>query len=141
MLPDWSVLWIIVLLIVLSIVLDRLVFRPVLKVIKQREDAAVSARQLAEKAADEARKASDEFDRKTSAARAEVYRQMEDMRRTALADRAALIDETRREADKTLADARAALDRDVTEARARLDADANALAADAAARILGRRAS
>lgn len=141
MLPDWSVLWIIVLLIVLSVTLDRLVFRPVLKVIKQREDAAVSARHLAEKAADEARKATDEFDRKTSDARAEVYRQMEEMRRTALADRAALIDDTRREADKTLADARAALDRDVKDARARLDADADALAADAAARILGRRAS
>jgi F-type H+-transporting ATPase subunit b len=140
-LPDLSVVWIIFLLIVLSIVLDRLVFRPVLKVIKQREDAAVSARQLAEKAADEARKASDEFDRKTSGARAEVYRQMEEMRRTALADRAALIDDTRREADKTLADARAQLDRDVQDARARLDADADALAADAAARILGRRAS
>jgi F-type H+-transporting ATPase subunit b len=139
--PDLSVLWIVGVILVLSVVLDRLVFRPVLAVIRQREDAVTSARALAEQAAAEARRAGDEFERRTTEARAEVYRQMDEMRRAALEDRTALIDATRKEADQALADARATLGRDVQQARARLEADADALAAEAATRILGRRAS
>ena len=44
--PDlFSIVWVIVFVLVLSVILDRLIFRPVLKVIKQREDAVTSARQ------------------------------------------------------------------------------------------------
>jgi F-type H+-transporting ATPase subunit b len=136
-----SVFWVVGLLLLLAVILDRLVFRPVLKVIKQREDAATSARTLAEQAAEEARRAGDEFEKKTQLARAEVYRQMDDMRRSAQADRTALIEETRKEAESALAQARADLARDVDTARARLDQDAEALATDAAARILGRQPS
>ena len=82
--PDWSVVWIVILVLALAAVLDRLILRPVLDVIKQREDAVTSARRLAEQAATEARQASEAFDRQTQDARAEVYRQMDDMRRAAL---------------------------------------------------------
>jgi F-type H+-transporting ATPase subunit b len=140
-LPDLSVLWVIVLILVHAAILDRLVFRPVLHVIKQREDAVTSARALAVEAGEEARRATDEFERKTREARAEIYQQMDDMRRTGLAERTALVEATRREAEQALATARAELARDVAEARAQLDADAEALAADAANRILGRRVS
>jgi F0F1-type ATP synthase membrane subunit b/b' len=63
------------------------------------------------------------------------------MRRAALEERTALVDETRKEAEKTLAEARATLERDVQSARTRLDADAEALAAEATEKILGRRVS
>jgi F0F1-type ATP synthase membrane subunit b/b' len=96
---------------------------------------------LAERAAAEARHATEEFDRKTQQARAEIYRQMDDMRQGALADRTALIDDTRREAEAALADARIQLARDVDAARATLNAEAEALASEATNRILGRRAS
>jgi F-type H+-transporting ATPase subunit b len=89
-LPDLSLFWVVFFVLVLSVILDRLLFRPVLHVIKQREAAATSARKLAEQAAAEARKATEEFDRKTAEARAEVYRQMDEMRREALAERAGL---------------------------------------------------
>ena len=89
----------------------------------------------------EARRATEEFDRKTAEARTEIYKQMDDMRRTALDARTGLVEATRKEAEQALADARTQLDRDVREARARLDQDADQLAAEAAARILGRRAS
>lgn len=141
MLPDWSVLWVVFFVLVLAVVLDRLVFRPVLSVIKQREEAVTSARALAERAADEARRASEEFDRKTQEARSDMYRQMDEMRRAALDERTALIDETRREADVALAGAKADLARDVAAARASLEHDAESLSAAAAERILGRRAS
>ena len=138
---DLSVLWVIGLLLLLSVILNRLVFKPVLAVIQKREDAVSSARQLAEQAAAEARHATEEFDRKTQLARAEIYRQMDDMRQAALADRTALIDDTRREAEAALADGRIQLARGVDAARATLGADAEALASEATNRILGRRAS
>lgn len=141
MLPDLSVFWVVFFVLLLTLILDRLFFRPLLGIIKQREDAVGSAKALADQAAAEARRATEEFDRQTATARAEVYRQMDEMRRAALDDRAALVDATRKEAEASLARARADLARDVADARARLDKDAEVLAADAASQILGRRVS
>jgi F-type H+-transporting ATPase subunit b len=141
LLPDLSVFWVVFFVLLLALILDRLFFRPLLGVIKQRESAAVSAKALADQAAAEARRATEEFDRQTTAARSEVYKQMDEMRRAAMEDRAALVDATRKEADAALTQARADLKRDVDEARARLDKDAEALATEAASRILGRRVS
>lgn len=141
MLPDLSVFWVVFFVLLLTLILDRLFFRPLLAIIKQREDAVGSAKALADQAAAEARRATEEFDRQTAIARTEVYRQMDEVRRAALDDRAALVDATRKEAEAALTQARADLARDVADARARLDKDAEALAADAASRILGRRVS
>lgn len=141
MLPDLSVFWVVFFVLLLTLILDRLFFRPLLAIIKQREDAVGSAKALADQAAAEARRATEEFDRQTASARADVYRQMDEMRRAALEDRAALVDATRKEAEATLAKARADLAADVADARARLDKDADALAAEAASQILGRRVS
>jgi F0F1-type ATP synthase membrane subunit b/b' len=66
---------------------------------------------------------------------------MEEIRRTALEERTALVGETRAEAERALAEARRSLAGEVERARARLDAEADSLAADATARILGRRPS
>lgn len=141
MLPDLSVFWVVFFVLLLTLILDRLFFRPLLAIIKQREDAVGSAKALADQAAAEARRATEEFDRQTAGARAEVYRQMDEMRRAALDDRTALVNATRKEAEVTLAQARADLATDVATARARLDKDAEAMAAEAASRILGRRVS
>lgn len=141
MLPDLSVLWVIFFLLVLTIVLDRLLFRPIQRVIRQREDAARSARELAERSAREAAAATAEFEKKTAAARAEVYRQMDDVRRTALDARAQILAQTRAEAEQQIASATAQLSADAEEAKRRLAAEAEALGAAAAERILGRRAS
>ena len=137
-LPDLSVFWVIGLVLTLAVILDRLVFRPVLKVVAHREQAVSSARVLAERAAEEARRASAEFERKTRDARAELHREMEEMRRAALEERTTLVGDTRREADQALATARASLAADVERARTRLEADAESLAAEATQRILGR---
>lgn len=140
MLPDLSVFWVVGLVLALAVILDRLVFKPILQVIKKREDAVTAARVLADQAAAEARAAAEEFERKTQAARAGIYRQMDEMRQAALADRAALVDATRKEAESALAEATTRLAQEVAAARATLDQDAQALAADATSQILGRRA-
>jgi len=140
-LPDLSVVWVIFFVLLLTIVLDRLLFKPVLRVVEARGRATSSARDLAERAASEARLAVAEFEQKTAAARGELYRQMDEMRRTATNERAAILARTRAEADAEIASASQQLTADAEEAKRRLQADAETLGAAIAERILGRQAS
>ena len=141
MLPDLSVVWVIFFVLLLTIVLDRLLFKPVLRVVEARGRATSSARDLAERAASEARLAVAEFEQKTAAARGELYRQMDEMRRTATNERAAILARTRAEADAEIASASQQLTADAEEAKRHLQADAETLGAAIAERILGRQAS
>ena len=141
MLPDVSVIWVIFFVLLLTVVLDRLLFKPLLRVMAERQRAITSARELAERSANEARLAVAEFDRKTSEARAELYKQMDEMRRTALDERSAILSRTRAEAEAEIAAASARLQSEAEEARRRLSADAEVLGGAVAERILGRRAS
>lgn len=141
MIPNLSVLWVIFFVLLLTVILDRLLFRPLLRTIAQREAAVRSARELAERSANEARAATAEFEQRTSVARAEIYKQMDEMRRAAMAERADILAATRAEAEAGIAAASATLQAEAEEARKRLTADADALGQAAAERILGRRAS
>lgn len=141
MLPDLSVLWVIFFVLLLTVVLDRLLFKPVLRVMAARDEATRSARELAERSASEARQASDEFEKRTTEARTELYRQMDEMRRAAMSERAEIMARTRAEAEAEVSAASAKLAEDADQARRRLDAEADALGAAVAERILGRRAS
>lgn len=141
MLPDLSVVWVIFFVLLLTFVLNRLLFKPLLRVMEERQRAVTSARELAERSAHEARRATAEFDRKTGEARADLYRQMDEMRRTALEERAAIMNQTRAEAESEISAASATLQAEADEARRRLSVDAEALGSAVAERILGRKAS
>jgi F-type H+-transporting ATPase subunit b len=138
MLPNLSVLWVIFFVLVLTFVVDRLLLRPVLDVIRKREAAIESARELARRSAKEAEAATAEFDRKTTAARAELYSEMDEMRRSAQGRRAEIVAATRAEAEAQVAEAARRLDAEADEAKRRLAAEAQALGAAAAEKILGR---
>lgn len=141
MLPDLSVLWVIFFVLLLTVILDRLLFKPILRVMGQREEAIRSARELAERSAAQAAQASQEFEKRTAEARSELYRQMDEMRRAATDERAAILARTRAEAEAQIAEASARLAADAEEARRKLSAEADALGAAVAERILGRKAS
>ena len=141
MIPDLSVVWIIVLVILLSIILDRLLLRPITQVMRQREGAIRSARELAESSRARAKAAADEFDAKTRAARADVYRQMEEKRRDALDRRADVVASTRAEVEKTAREAAERIQAQADAARAQIDRDADTLASTIVERVLGRKAS
>ena len=72
MLPDLSVFWVIFFVLLLTGVLNRLLFKPLQRVMAERERTIRSARELAERSATEARAAAAEFEAKTSSARAEI---------------------------------------------------------------------
>lgn len=141
MLPDLSVVWVIGFVLLLTAVLNRLLFKPVLRVMAERERAIASARDLAQQSANQARDAAAEFERRTREARAELYRQMDEMRRAATNTRVQILAETRAEAEAEVTVASARLKAEAEEARLTLAADAEALGAQVADRILGRKAS
>ena len=141
MIPDLSVFWIIGFVLLLSVILDRLLLRPVTRVMQEREGSIRSARELAESSRARADAASDEFESETRAARAEVYRQMEEKRRAALDRRAEIVAATRAEVEQKTGEATERIRSQAEAARAHLDRDAGALAATIVERVLGRKAS
>lgn len=140
MIPDLSVLWVIALLLLCVFVVNTLIFKPILQVSESRARAVRDARELAASAAQKAADASQQFDRTITAARTEVYKQMDDARRTALDKRAAIMADTKREAEAALAEAVGRLGTQAAAARAALDNEANTLAGAIVTRVLGRTA-
>ena len=128
-------------MLLLSWTLKRLLIAPLTEVMETRARAIRSAVALAETAAKKAAEATTEFVKKTAAARAEIYQQMDENRRELLARRAEILDETQRDAESNLADATERLKTQTAEARAQLERDAEALGLAAAEQVLGRKIS
>jgi F-type H+-transporting ATPase subunit b len=139
--PDLSTFWVIAFVLLLTVILDRLLLRPITRVMRAREAAIRSARDLADESQARAQAALDEFDAKTRAARAEVYRQMDEKRRAALASRASLLADTRQEIERSTDDASKRLAAQAAAARGQLERDADGLASTIVERVLGRKAS
>jgi F-type H+-transporting ATPase subunit b len=137
-LPDLSVLWVIGAILLLAVILDRWLFKPVLRVIRERETAVQSAMQMAEDATARAKAATAEFDSKMGAARADLYKQLDERRKAGDQYRNDLMAKTREEVDKTLAGARIELDEQVARATAKLEQDAEQLGREIADKVLGR---
>jgi F0F1-type ATP synthase membrane subunit b/b' len=138
--PGLAVIWVIVIVLLLAFVLDRGLFRPIGRVMREREAAVRSAQDMARQAADRAREATAEFEAKTRAAQAEIYREMEDNRRQANERRGAILAETRQQVEASVADASARLEAQAAEAQARLEKEADALGDAIVERVLGRKA-
>lgn len=141
MTPDLTVFWVILFVLLSAFIVDRLILRPILRVIDEREAAVKSARGLAERSAAQAQAAVAECDAKTSVARTEIYRQMDETRRQALERRAALLAETRQQAEAEIRDAALRVRQQADAARGQIDRDAAALAGAIVERVLGRKAS
>lgn len=138
LIPDLTTLWVVLLLLVCTALLNSLIFRPILRVIDRRATAVRDARELAESAAQKATAATSEYDARLAAARAEVYGQMDEMRRAALDRRAQLLSGTRTGIASELAAATDLVRRESADARAMLDREAGNLAEAIVGRILGR---
>lgn len=136
--PDITALWIIGFLLLCTWLLNSLVFKPILRVIDERAGAVRGAKELADAAAHKATAAAAEYDQKLNTARAEVYGQMDDMRKAALDKRAELLAATRATVTQELTAATARVQQESTEARAALDRDASNLAGAIVSRVLGR---
>ncbi len=141
MIPGLSVIWVILFVLLLAVLLDRLLFKPLTRVMAEREARVKSALDLAAQSAGRAKAATAEFDERTRAAQTEVYRRMDDTRRVALEGRRELIEHTRQEVESSVNAARERLAEQVDQARAQLDRQAGELADAVVTRVLGRKAS
>ncbi len=141
MLPSLGVFWVILIVLLVAFVLDRGLFRPIGRVMREREAAIRSAQEMAQAAATRAREATAEFEQRTRAAQAEVYREMDENRRLANEKRAAIMAQTRQEVDAQVADASARLKAEASEARAQLEKEADVLGEAIVERVLDRKAS
>ena len=138
MIPDISTLWVVALLLLCTAILNALIFKPILKVIDERTAAVRGARELADSAATKAAAAAAEYEQKLNAARTDVYEQIDNTRRAALEQRAALLAETRAAVQREAESATARVTQESADARAALDREAAGLADAIVTRVLGR---
>ena len=138
MIPDLSALWVIGFLLLTTVLLNTLIFQPILKVIAARSRAITDARDLAQSAADRATAARTEYQQTLNSARSDVYRQMDEKRRAALAQRSSLLADTRASVERDLSAAAARVQQQTAAARATLDREADALAGAIVSRVLDR---
>ena len=138
MIPDISTLWVVFFLLLCTFLSNTLIFQPILRIIDQRTNAVRGARELAESASTKAAAAAAEYDHTLNAARADVYRQIDETRRAALDQRALLLAETRQTVERETQSATARVAQESAEARAALDRHASELANAIVGRVLDR---
>ena len=110
MLPNLSIVFVVIAVVLLAIILDRVLFKPLLRVMRARESAISSAMQAAESATAKAGAATAEFDATVAAARADLYKQMDERRRAAESYRKELVVQTKADVDAQVAAAKIELE-------------------------------
>ncbi len=138
MIPDISTLWVVFFLLLCTWLLNTLIFQPILKVIDARAAAVKGARDLADTAAARAADATARYDAEVSAARAEVYAQIDATRKAALDRRAQMLAETRTLVEQETKEATATVARESAAAREALERDAHDMSRAIVMRVLGR---
>ena len=136
--PDGSLVLILFLFIIFVFVLNRILFRPVGRVLDERQT-------LTEGAANEARAAVRryearlaEYDATIRQARAEGYRRSEQERAAALEERRRIIEAAKQQANGLIEQARHEIEAQAANARAALESEARQIAAQISRTILGR---
>jgi len=129
-----------VLLVLLHFYLRFALFAPLRKVLKKREELTAGARKEAEAGMAAVERKIQEYDAKLRDARAEVYKEQEEIRRGWLASQAEQLGAARSQAEATVKQARFEIAQEAAAARTHLLETSSGLAEEIASSILGRRA-
>ena len=130
-----------ILLLILHVYLKAMFFKPLEEVLEKRRQATEGARELAEASLKRAAERAAEYDAKLNEARAQIYREHEDLRRRWVQDQAGKLEETRQNTQQLVRQAKAQMDQDVAAAKRDLGATAGTLADQITDSLLNRRAS
>lgn len=128
------------LLILLHFYLKRTFFAPLEKVLAERYEATTGARKQAEGAIAKAEAKAKEYEEAIRAARSDVYKENEALRKQWRDQQSSVLAEARAKADAAIAKAKAELAVDVQAAKAGLQAESERIADGIAAAILRRTA-
>jgi F-type H+-transporting ATPase subunit b len=111
-------------------------FRPILKVMAEREARTVGAQKAAETAQAAAWEKEKQYQEALKQAKARVYQDQEAERKKLLDERAAMLKETRTKATEEVGTAKQRVTREVAEAAKEIEASAVELAREIAGRVL-----
>lgn len=118
----------VVLVFLLFLILERIFFRPLMNVLKQREDRTVGALAQAREHAAAVEAKTRQYEEAFQAARQDVYRQREADRRASIEQRDADLRKAHQEAEVLNAAARTSLSAEVSRLKAELDSACQPLA-------------
>lgn len=126
---------------VLFVYLKFMFFTPLQKVLAKRREATEGARETAEAGLESAALRTAEYEAKIRDARAEIYKEQEQMRRRWLDQQTAVVQETRVKAQAGVAAAKQQIEGDIAIAKQDLAGTSNVLAGQIFDALLRRRAS
>ncbi len=138
-LPDLSLLLVMVVFWATFWVLRQSLFRPLGRILDEREKAVRSAERDLEAALDKERATLAEIDARLTAARAQAMAAREKARQEATARRNAVLESAREKARAQVAAAQERLEADIARARAELKTSVAATAREIASQTLGRK--
>lgn len=128
-----------ILVVALHFYLRAVFFRPLERALRQRHEATEGVRMLAETSLQKASDKAGQYEEALRAARAEIYREQEQMRREWQQEHATAVQQARANAEAVIQEARFRLAAEAEEARRMLDAESRALGAQIADAVLRRR--
>lgn len=131
----------VVIVLFLHFYLKSMLFKPLEKVLKQRDEAIGGARKAAEASLANAERKAAEYEAAIRDARADVYKEQEAARAKLISDQEARIQEARKRMDAMIQDAKAQIATETAAAQQTLSGQTAALADQIAASILTGRVS
>src|SRR5438067_6923607 len=117
-----------ILVVLLHLYLKFIFFTPLQRVLRERYEATEGARKLAEESLARASQKAADYEAALRAARAETYKELEQLRRQLQDDRAASVKEARARAEAAVGQAKATLSAEVEGLKKNLQAESSALA-------------
>ena len=130
-----------IIVVLLHFYLKFIFFKPLQQVLRQRYEATEGARQLAEASLAKASEKAAEYEAALRAARAETYKELEQLRRQLQDDRAVAVRQARASADAAFSRAKSTLADELEYLKKNLEAESDALADRIADKILRGRAA
>lgn len=137
---DSSIVWAIVIFLLLIAALNQLLFKPLQKVLAERESRTSGLMNEAQAKMSHRTGLLNEYQATVKNARMEAYRQQEQLRGEALKKRAEVLASARTAGEQMIQDSRASILSQVEAAKRQLDQEARELARGIASTILGRSA-
>ncbi|HZT40500.1 MAG TPA: ATP synthase F0 subunit B [Bryobacteraceae bacterium] len=130
----------ILLILILHFYFKRVLFRPLERALAERDEATVGARRAAEESLRRAEQKAAEYEEAIRAARADAYREQDQIRRQLAAEQESRIQAIRKSLDDMVREAKARIEQEAEAARQTVMASAASLAEEIADTVLvGRR--
>lgn len=136
--PDKSLLIIFVLFILFVVVMNYILFKPISKVLDERESLTSGAAAEARAAARQYQTRLANYEDAIRQARAESYRKLEQQRAAALEERRKLLENAKADADAEIVKAKTQIAAEATTARTSLETEARQIAEQISRTVLGR---